>query len=78
LEQLERAVAGHAKESDARVAHVVAHAQLSLAEVALETGAAARARRALDECARLPSLSAAHRERLEDIRARLPATSGRK
>jgi hypothetical protein len=72
VEQLEQAVAGHAKESDPRVANVVAHAQLTLAEVTLETGAIERARRALDECARLPGLSAPHRERLDQIRQRLP------
>jgi hypothetical protein len=72
VEQLEQAVAGHEKESDPRVANVVAHAQLTLAEVTLETGAIERARRALAECARLPGLSAAHRARLEQIRQRLP------
>lgn len=70
-EQLELAVAGHAREADPRVANVVAHAQLTLAEVALDSADEPRARRALTECERLPALSEAHRARLTKLRARL-------
>lgn len=76
VEQLEQAVAGHRRESDPKVAHVVAHAQLTLAEVALEMGDSERARRALGECEKLPALSEAHRARLKQARQRL-ASAGR-
>lgn len=71
LEQLELAVAGQSKQADPRVANVVAHAQLTLAEVALELADEPRARRALTECERLTALSEPHRARLLQIRARL-------
>jgi hypothetical protein len=77
LEQLEQAVAGHVKESDARVAKVVAHAQLTLGEVALEIGDPERARRAADECAKLPALSEPHQTRLRELRSKLPSRSRR-
>jgi hypothetical protein len=71
FEQLEQAVAGHVKESDPRVATVVAHAQLSLAEVALESGREERARQAVEQCGKLPGLGQAQLERLKKIRKQL-------
>lgn len=76
-EHLEAAVAGHAREADPRMASVVAHAQLTLAEVALDAGEASRARRAADECAALPELSPQHRARLAAILERLPPAAPR-
>jgi hypothetical protein len=74
-EQLEAAVAGHARESEPRMANVVAHAQLTLAEFALDAGDVKRARRAADECASLPGLAEQHRTRLHEILSKLPAVS---
>jgi hypothetical protein len=71
VEQLEQAVAGHRKESDPKVANVVAHAQLTLAEVSLEVGDVVRARRALNECEKLPALAESHRVRLKEAQKRL-------